>query len=165
MLFDITVGGSINKDNLDKSLMLINPVLEFHNAVNRQRNLVVRTKVQGQVNIGGDYEFYQSAQLGQDTGLRGYRTQRFSGERSIAGTVDLRYSFKPCKTGFFPLQTGIFVGGDVGRVYVDNENSNRWHNDYGVGFWVNSAEAIGATVNLFHGEDGTRFSFLVGFSF
>jgi hypothetical protein len=165
MLFDITMGGSINKDNLDKSLILINPVLEFHNAVNRQRNLVVRTKVQGQVNIGGDYEFYQSAQLGQDTGLRGYRTQRFSGERSIAGTVDLRYGFKPCKTGFFPLQTGIFVGGDVGRVYVDNENSDRWHNDYGVGFWVNSAEAIGATVNLFHGEDGTRFSFLVGFSF
>ncbi|MDP5101944.1 MAG: hypothetical protein NWQ09_11515, partial [Nonlabens sp.] len=69
------------------------------------------------------------------------------------------------KTGLIPIQTGILVGGDVGRVYVDGEFSDKWHNDYGVGFWVNTADAIGATVNLFNGEDGLRFSFLVGFNF
>ncbi|MDP5099805.1 MAG: metallophosphoesterase, partial [Nonlabens sp.] len=113
MLFDISVGGTFNKDDLDRSLMFINPKLEFFNAINERRNLVVRTMVQGQINIGSDYEFYQSAQLGQNTGLRGYRTQRFSGQRSFAGSADLRYSFKQWKTGLIPIQTGILVGGDV----------------------------------------------------
>jgi hemolysin activation/secretion protein len=97
--------------------------------------------------------------------LRGYRTQRFSGESAFAGTADVRYSFNEFKTGFLPVQIGVFAGGDVGRVWVDDEGSKQWHNDYGGGIWINNAEAIGATFNLFHGDDGLRFSFQVGFSF
>lgn len=165
MLFDFTLGGSINKNATASSVLFINPKLGFYNALSRNRKFVLKTLVQGQINIGNDYLFYQSAQLGQDTGLRGYRTQRFSGQRSFAGSADIRYSFNQWKTGFVPIQTGVFIGGDVGRVYVDGEFSDKWYNDYGLGFWVNTAEAIGATFNLFNGEDGLRFSFLVGFNF
>lgn len=165
MIFETKVGGTIATDDVDQSLLYITPKLGFYNAISRDRKWVIKSMVQGQINIGNDYQFFQLAELGQNTGLRGYRTQRFSGQRSFAASGDLRYSFDEFKTGLVPLQMGIFAGADVGRVWVDGEFSDQWHNNYGGGFWVNSASAIGATFNLFHGEDGMRFSFQVGFSF
>ncbi|BAO56428.1 metallophosphoesterase [Nonlabens marinus] len=165
MIFEFDNGIIGNLQEFEDIFYYLKPKLGFHNAVTKNRKLVLRTLAQAHVILGDDFEFYQSAQLGQNTGLRGYRTQRFSGESSFAGTADLRYSFKEFKSGFLPLQIGIFAGGDVGRVWLDGEESKQWHNDYGGGFWINSADAIGATFNLFNGEDGLRFSFQVGFSF
>ncbi|WP_124980538.1 metallophosphoesterase [Nonlabens xiamenensis] len=165
MIFEFFGGFNINTDQTDDFFAYLKPKLGFHNALNRKRNLVLRTLAQATVNFGDDFQFYQSAQIGQDTGLRGYRRQRFSGESSFATSADVRFSFKEFKTGLIPLQMGIFAGGDVGRVWLDGEDSSRWHNDVGGGFWVNSTDAIGATFNLFTGADGPRFSFQVGFSF
>ena len=165
MIFDIVAGINADKDDLGNTFGFIKPKLGFYNALNRSRSLVLKTLTQATFNIGDDYQFYQSAQVGQNNGLRGYRTQRFSGESALAGSADVRYSFNEFKTGFVPLQIGIFGGADVGRVWLDDERSNKWHNDFGGGFWVNSSNAIGATFNLFTGEDGLRFSFQVGFSF
>ena len=64
-----------------------------------------------------------------------------------------------------PFQIGVFTGIDTGRVWFDGEDSDKWHSSYGGGFWVNSADAINGTFNLFTGEDGLRFSFGFGFKF
>ncbi|MGJ8684281.1 MAG: metallophosphoesterase [Nonlabens sp.] len=165
MIFETSLGGILSTDELDESLLYFKPKLGFYNAISRDRKWVVKTMIQGQVNVGNNYQFYQLAELGQNNGLRGYRTQRFSGQRSFAGSADLRYSFNEFKTGLIPLQMGIFGGADLGRVWVDGEYSDKWHNDFGGGLWINSAEAIGATFNVFTGADGLRFSFQVGFSF
>jgi hypothetical protein len=165
MLFDLKAGVNADKDDLGNTFGYIKPKLGFYNALSRDRKLVLKTLAQATVNIGDDFQFYQSAQIGQNNGLRGYRTQRFSGESAFATSADVRYSFNEFKTGFIPLQMGIFLGADVGRVWFDGEDSKRWNNDFGGGFWINSSEAIGATFNLFAGEDGPRFSFQVGFSF
>ncbi|MEN8817450.1 MAG: metallophosphoesterase [Nonlabens sp.] len=165
MLFDVKAGINVDKDDLGSAFGYIMPKLGFYNSLSRDRKLVLKTLVQATVNIGDDFQFYQSAQLGQNNGLRGYRTQRFSGESAFATSADVRYSFNEFKTGLVPLQMGIFLGADVGRVWFDGEDSKRWNNDVGGGFWINSSEAIGATFNLFAGEDGPRFSFQVGFSF
>ncbi|WP_228547196.1 metallophosphoesterase [Nonlabens antarcticus] len=165
MIFEFDNGFIGNLQESEDIFYYFKPKLGFYNSITTDRKLVLRTLTQAHVILGDDFEFYQSAQLGQNNGLRGYRTQRFSGESSFAGTVDLRYSFGEFKTGLIPIQIGLFGGGDVGRVWNDEVSSKRWHNDYGGGIWINSAEAIGATFNLFHGEDGTRFSFQVGFNF
>ncbi|MFB0902985.1 MAG: metallophosphoesterase [Nonlabens sp.] len=165
MIFDLVAGINADKDDIGNTFGYIKPKLGFYNALNRDRKLVLKTLAQATINIGDSYEFYQSAQIGQNNGLRGYRTQRFSGESAFASSIDVRYSFNEFKTGVVPLQMGIFTGVDVGRVWQDGEDSNKWHNNFGGGFWVNSSEAIGATFNLFTGEDGPRFSFQLGFSF
>ncbi|MGB8374189.1 MAG: hypothetical protein WCE57_02645, partial [Salegentibacter sp.] len=64
-----------------------------------------------------------------------------------------------------PMQIGIFGGYDLGRVWYDNETSHRWHDDYGGGFWINSADAINATFSLFNSKDGLRFSAGLGLKF
>ncbi|KQC33682.1 phosphoesterase [Nonlabens sp. YIK11] len=165
MIFEINNGLVGNFQQIDDTFYYFKPKMGFYNALTRDRKLVLRSLAQSHIIVGNDYEFYQSAQLGQMTGLRGYRTQRFSGQRSFVTSGDIRYSFNEFKSGFVPLQIGVFVGGDVGRVWLSGDFSERWHNDYGGGIWVNSAEAIGATFNLFHGDDGLRFSFQVGFNF
>ncbi|QKX07232.1 phosphoesterase [Aquimarina sp. TRL1] len=163
MKFEINVGGTAHVDDWNKGFVYIKPYLGFYNAISRNRKLVLKTIAQGQVNLGKDYEFYQSAQLGQTTGMRGYRNQRFSGQRSLATTMDLRYSFNQFKTRVAPLQFGIFAGVDVGRVWVDDSDySDKWHNDYGGGFWISSLDMLSGTVNLFNGAEGLRFSFGFG---
>ncbi|MGB5982431.1 MAG: metallophosphoesterase [Nonlabens sp.] len=165
MIFDTQIGANLNTDDTDVFFVYLKPKLGFYNALNKKRNLVLKTLAQATFNFGDDYQFYQSAQVGQDSGLRGYRNERFSGDSALATSADVRYSFDEFKTGVIPLQMGVFVGGDLGRVWLDNEDSSRWYNDYGLGFWVNSSQAIGATFNLFNGADGLRFSFQVGFNF
>ena len=66
---------------------------------------------------------------------------------------------------FLPLQIGVFTGIDAGRVWLENDPSKKWHNDYGAGFWVSAADSIQGTFNFFNSEEGFRFSFGFGISF
>ncbi len=165
MKFEMVAGGKANLEEVNDNFGYFKPYLEFYNALTRNRKLVLNTRTQAHFNIGDDYEFYQAAVLGGNTGLRGYRWQRFTGKTAFAAGADLRYSFNQFKTSFLPFQIGIFGGYDVGRVWVKNDISNEWHDSYGGGFWVNSAEAVSGTFSLFGSEDGLRFSFGFGLSF
>ena len=149
-----------------KRFAYLNPSLGFYNAISANRKLVLKTTARSQFRFGDNTEFYQAATLGQANGLRGYRFDRFTGERSFAASGDLRYAFNTFKTGFLPLQIGVFGGYDLGRVWSDlDEGSERWHDSYGIGFWVNSADALSGTFNLFKSSEGYRVSFGFGFNF
>lgn len=165
MIFDLTIGGKLNLDDSDRAFGYLKPKLAFYNALTKNRKLVLKTQVQGQYNTGDileDYEFYQGATLGANTGLRGFRNERFTGESSLVGSADLRYSFKRVRTGLLPLQFGVFGGSDAGRVWVSGEDTNKWHVDGGIGFWANAVDLISGQLGIFTGSDGLRFSFAFG---
>ncbi|MAP80951.1 MAG: phosphoesterase [Aequorivita sp.] len=164
MLFNLEAGGTQNLDDSDKVFGYVNPRLVFYQALTRSRKLVLKTDFRGQFNIGNEFEFYQAAQLGSDTGLRAYRDERFSGRTAAVASADLRYSFNKFKTALLPVQIGVFGGYDVGRVWVPNDNSDKLHNSYGGGFWVNTADLLSGSFNLFTGEEGMRFTFGVALS-
>lgn len=160
MKFEINAGTRTNIDEVDRTFGYIKPQLGFYNALSRNRKFVLKTTAFSHFNLGNDFEFYQSAQVGGQNVLRGYRNQRFSGKSALAGSADIRYSFNQFKTKILPLQFGVFTGVDTGRVWSRGaETSKKWHQNYGGGFWVNSADAVNGTFNLFVGEDGPRFSF------
>ena len=168
MRFQLSIGGKMNTKESENMYAYIKPSIEFYNSITRNRKWVLHTALNSHVNIGDDFEFYQGANLGGDSGLRGYRNERFIGESSLATSADIRYTIGEFKTTFLPFEFGVFGGGDVGRVWLDgedSEDSEQWHNDIGGGIWVNSAEAVNGTFNLFTGEDGLRFSFGFGFRF
>ncbi len=165
MKFELLLGGKMNIEETGRNFAYFKPYWEFYNAVTRNRRLVLNSRVQAHLNMGDDYEFYQAATLGGDSGLRGYRLQRFAGKSAFAAGGDLRYSFSQFKTSFLPFQIGIFAGYDIGRVWIPEYDSNVWHDSYGGGFWVNSAEAVSGKFSLFGSEEGMRFAFGFGFSF
>ncbi len=164
MNFSIIAGGTQNIEDSDQIFGYVKPSIIFYNAITRNRKLVLRTDVRGQFNIGNNYEFYQGAQLGSDTGLRGYRNERFTGRSAAVAGADLRYSFNKFRTALTPIQIGVFGGYDVGRVWVPNDTSDVLHSSYGGGLWVNTADLLSATFNLFTGEEGLRFTFGLSFS-
>ena len=63
-----------------------------------------------------------------------------------------------------PVQIGVFGGYDLGRVWIPNDTSDVWHNSYGGGVWINAADLLSGTVNVFTSDEGVQFSFKVAFS-
>ena len=165
MKFELIGGGKMNLEETSHFFGYVDPYLEFYNAVSRNRKWVLNTRVQADIIFGDDYEFYQAATLGGNSGLRGYRHERFAGQEAFAAGGDLRYSFDQFRTNFLPFQIGVFAGYDIGRVWFEGEGSSVWHDNYGGGFWINSAEAMTGKFNFFAGDEGLRFSFSFGFHF
>ncbi len=159
MDFKLTTGVTQNTKDSDAVFGYVTPQIIFYNSLTRNRKLVLKTDVRGQFNIGNNFEFFQAAQLGSNTGLRAYRKERFSGRTAAVGSADLRYSFNKFRTAVTPIQIGIFGGYDVGRVWVPNDTSDVLHSSYGGGFWINTADLLSGTVNLFAGDEGLRFTF------
>lgn len=165
MTFLLNVGAKTEFKDTENTYGYINSNIGFHNTLSRNRKLVLKTDLRSQFRIGDDLIFYQAANIGGKNGLRGFRTERFTGKNSLVGSADVRYSFNSFKTSTLPLQIGIFGGFDVGRVWLKNDLSDKWHNDYGGGFWITAAESLSGTFNLFNSVEGLRFSFGFGLNF
>ncbi|MDY2587345.1 metallophosphoesterase [Winogradskyella aquimaris] len=165
MDFNIILGSKTEIEEFNSIFGYLNAHLGFYNALTVNRKLVLKTDVRTQLRFGDDFLFFQGANIGDGTGLRGYRRERFTGKNAFVTNADIRYSFNTFKTGWFPMQIGVFSGVDVGRVWVKNDTSEKWHNSYGGGFWVAAAESVAGTFNFFTGEDGLRFSFGFGLNF
>lgn len=83
----------------------------------------------------GRFPFHDAAFLGGASTLRGWDEQRFSGRSAIYANGELRL-----RTGkvslIVPADIGLIAQGDVGRVYADDERSDRWHSSVGGGLWI-----------------------------
>ena len=121
--------------------------------------------------LGDLYPFHNAATAGgggffsgQDA-VRGFRPNRFIGDRSLYGNADLRLYL----SRFFlalPGEWGLFGFGDVGRVWLDGETSDTWHTSYGGGLWIgllSRSNAVAFTVAK--SDERTAFSVRAGFSF
>ncbi len=82
----------------------------------------------------GDFPFYDAAYVG-NAEVRGLSVDRFAGESSLFGNAELRIRLFNFKLGL-PIELGIFGLTDVGRVFVDAENSDVWHRSFGGGLWL-----------------------------
>lgn len=162
MLFE-TKASAIDDLGSNTLTGVLDGTLTFHNALLSNKRLVLKTKASTKLLFGDDPKFYQFTQLGADTGLRAYRNQRFTGTQSLVGSVDLNYGFQPLKTFLFPLTISVYGGYDIGRVWIDSEDSQVWHDAYGGGFLVKWTNALSGNFSAFTGEEGTRVEF--GFSF
>ncbi|WP_375434401.1 BamA/TamA family outer membrane protein [uncultured Hymenobacter sp.] len=97
--------------------------------------LTLAARVGGTLNFS-DYEFYQAATLGGLSNLRGYRRTRFAGENSIYNNLEFRAYLGTLNTLLVSMKIGVLGFHDVGRVWIDGEKSDTWHNGYGGGLWV-----------------------------
>ena len=173
MLVSLTAGYKANINDDDIGFGYIIPELGFDYKLVPSGQLVLATKVSGHINFGNDFEFYQAATLGADTGLRGYRNQRFTGKRAFIQTTDLRWNFGNLKTGFMPIHIGIYGGIDYGKVWIDDSmvvnpalnNMNDWNTSFGGGFFINIANMMTGNISAFSSDDSLRLAFKLGFGF
>jgi hypothetical protein len=91
--------------------------------------------------VFGEYPFHEAAFIGggglthSGSTVRGFYAQRFAGDSAIYGNAELRLRLSEIYF-FFPGEMGLFVLGDVGRVYFGGEDSKKWHRAIGAGIWL-----------------------------
>ena len=113
----------------------------------------------------GKYEFYQSQFLSGLENLRGYRKNRFAGDRMMYNNIDVRIRLKNYQGYLFTGSYGFLLFHDIGRVWVKGENSGRWHNGYGGGLWISPANIMVFTASMMHSKEGWLPLVSLGFQF
>nr|WP_299387331.1 metallophosphoesterase [Allomuricauda sp.] len=165
MSISLEGGYKTNLTESGRSFSYLIPSLSIDHKLCSNGNLVLATKIKGHINFGDEFEFYQGASIGANNGLRGFRFQRFTGKSAFYQNTDLRLSLRKQQAGVLPVTPGIFGGFDYGRVWFPGDDSDKWHNSYGGGFFVNGAGILSANAGIFSSSDGMRFAFGVGFGF
>jgi hypothetical protein len=114
----------------------------------------------------GSFEFQQANYLSGTENLRGYRKNRFAGRTMFFNNSELRIKLSDFNTYLFPGSIGILLFNDVGRVWVDNESSNKWHDGYGGGIWISPIQRFVVTVIAAHSEEEKILPYVTfGFQF
>jgi hypothetical protein len=118
----------------------------------------------GQYNHG-KHPFFAAAFLGGIGSARGYELNRFAGDASLFGSAEWRASLGNVSI-VVPAEVGILLFGESGRVFVEEESSDRWHPSWGGGLWfapVDRAFTFSAALGLSH--ETTRIDVAAGFAF
>jgi hemolysin activation/secretion protein len=164
LLAELQTGFKNNADS-NKGFGYIIPALGFDYKLGAEGKVVLATLLKAHVNLGDNFQFYQGANLGANNGLRSYRNERFIGKSAFVQSTDIRWNFTNLKTGLMPFSIGIYGGLDYGRVWIEDDNSEKWNNSVGGGFFVNFAGLAAGNFSIFNGDDGLRLAFKLGFGF
>ncbi len=115
--------------------------------------------------IFGDFPFQESAFLGGSGSLRGFQAQRFAGDASLFGSVEVRVALTRAKL-IVPTGLGVLALGDAGRVWLDGTSEGRWHSDVGGGIWLAPlSRDFLLSLLVATSVDGTCFRAAMGFAF
>jgi len=143
--------------------------LSFYISLDARENFIFASEVGGAQVLGNGFEFFQRPTLGGFHSLRGYRTERFYGRSSFWQTSDLRVRLTSNYNPVLPLTLGLFGSFDYGRVWLQREESDTWHNSVGGGVWIAPVDALILSVGTFFPkedfEESPRFVFRLGFGF
>lgn len=97
--------------------------------------VTVAFRAGGATNIG-DFAFYQANTVGGRENLRGLSRTRYSGRTNAYANSELRLKLMDFNVYLTRGELGTYGFYDIGRVWADGDDSNRWHQGYGGGVWV-----------------------------
>jgi hypothetical protein len=115
----------------------------------------------------GEIPFYKQFALGQNTFLRGFRNNRFTGASVLFFNSELRMKLFDLHTQIVPMQVGVKGFFDSGKIVEDKPGSTKWHNGYGFGIFIVPLEArfaLNASVG-FSDEETVLLRFGLGTTF
>ncbi len=115
--------------------------------------------------VWGTYPYHEAAYVGGVRTVRGFAQHRFAGDASAYGNVELRV---PLGRVYFivPTTVGLFALGDVGRVFLEGETSDKWHTGVGGGVWASFlGPANTGSISVASSDEGTRVYVVAGLAF
>ncbi len=162
--FSIQSGVNVNMGDSDKSFTKLKTELALYHLLKTKFPIVIASRVGFDGNFG-EYEFFQAATLGRNNNLRGFRRERFSGDQAFYHNTELRLPFARTKNYFLPIQFGLMGFFDYGRVWLDGEDSDRWHQGYGGGIILSPFSSGVFTLTYEKSEEFDIIGFRLGFLF
>jgi hypothetical protein len=131
--------------------------LRFYASLGRPQRSIFAIRFGAAHNTSG-YSFYQANKLGLKSNLRGYRQDRFAGDDIVYQNTDFRFRLARFKSYFLGGELGVLAFNDFGRVWLNGEDSNKWHHGYGGGFWLSPYKLMVLTANFGMSEEENIFS-------
>ncbi|KMQ67645.1 metallophosphoesterase [Chryseobacterium sp. FH2] len=165
MEFLLNAAWKTNLSDFNKNFVTLKGTLTIDHKIDKRGIFVFANSSNGMWINNNHFEFYQAASIGGNNGLRAFRNDRFSGKAYFTNNSEVRWDFGRVRNNIIPANMGILLGYDVGRVWNDNEKSNKWHQSVGTGFWMSVVEMFSARLNYFYGSDGGRISATLGMTF
>jgi hypothetical protein len=115
--------------------------------------------------VGGSPEFYHYSTLGVNTYLRGFRNDRFTGDKVFYTNFEWRIPVVNWKNRILPMKIGIGLAADVGRVWFPGQRSQKWHAGYTGSLSLNILDFLMVVPAVSYSQDGVYFNFGTGWSF
>jgi hypothetical protein len=118
-------------------------------------------------NVFGEYPFHEAAYLGGGDTVRGLLPQRYAGDAAVWGNAELRMLLARVNI-LVPTGLGVFALADRGRVFIDGEDGDRWHQAYGGGVFavfLRPENTLSLAVAREEGSNTTRLYVRGGFAF
>ncbi|MEO4005842.1 metallophosphoesterase [Flavobacterium sp. CAU 1735] len=165
MGFSILGSWKMNLSDTNRNFPYIESKLNFNHKIDPEGKLVLATILKGKFLLNNNFEFYQGATIGGDHDIRGFRNERFLGKQAFYQSSDLRLTLGKIRKSIIPMTFGMIGGFDYGRVWLDGQDSQKWHNSYGGGLWLNGLNVITARVTYFRSNEDGRIAFGLGFGF
>lgn len=110
----------------------------------------------------GRLPWREAAFLGGVSTIAGWAEQRFAGDASVWGSIELRLGAVRPRI-VVPTDVGVFGLVDAGRVYLDGASPGGWHASVGGGVWftpMGQANMLRAAFAV--GEESTRIFVTLG---
>jgi hypothetical protein len=166
MGFSVAGTWKMNLDDPRSNFPALESKLNFNHKIDAKGKVVLATILNTKILLNNNYEFHQGATLGGDYDLRGFRNERFLGNQSFYQSSDIRWNIGKIRKSIVPMSYGILGGFDYGRVWLKGEDSQKWHQSFGGGLWLNGLNVITGRLTYFKsaGEEA-RIAFGLGFGF
>ncbi|MES2704341.1 MAG: BamA/TamA family outer membrane protein [Bacteroidota bacterium] len=116
--------------------------MDLYATLSERAKLVSTLHVGGGHILSGQYEYFQAMTLGGNNYLRGYRRNRFAGSSVFYADIEMRVRLLRFNTYVMKGDLGLIGFNDIGRVWVKNERSNKWHHGYGGGLYITPFNTI-----------------------
>lgn len=141
--------------------------MTIYASLSQPAKLVAVVRMGGGHIFNENFEYFQALNLGANNFLRGFRKNRFSGSSVAYGSLELRLKLFKSNWYILPGDFGLVGFNDVGRVWMKNDESRRWHYAYGGGIYyvpfnmviVSATTGYSREENLFNFSLGTKINF------
>jgi outer membrane protein assembly factor BamA len=164
MFWDTRMSFNYDLDHATKTFNQIASDLGLFLSFRKPNRAVLAFRVGGSVNIG-NYEFFQASSIGGSTNLRGFRANRYAGDACLYQNSEFRFKLFNFSNYISKGEFGILVFNDVGRVWFEGEDSNRWHHGYGAGVWMSPFSVAVITACYERSKDEKAGLFTLNFSY
>ena len=159
------VGLIVNFRDMNRNVPYLSGALSFRFNPDFNRKYTIASNLKAKALFAETYEFYQAATMGGETGLRGYRNERFSGQQYFVHSTDFRINIGKLTNKVVPLNFEPFIGLDYGRVWYAQENSQKWHTSFGGGLSFKFINKLDTNISYFTSSERPRITLSLGYFF
>jgi hypothetical protein len=131
-------------------------------SISEAANLIAVARFGGGHIFSKHFEYFQALNLGANNFLRGFRKTRFSGSSIAYNSMEARIKLADIKSYLLPGTLGLVLFNDVGRVWIKNESSKKWHDAFGGGLYFIPFKLVIVSATVAFSKEENLFNFSVG---